>query len=429
MSNRNWQGFATAVAQVDGGVMAGIDVGTVITLTMAGPFGVSITHTCASATVSVVLAILETLWNAHERPEAKEVIASVEGTNTLLFTAATPGKPFGHITAEVTNSGTIPIGPITASAGPNDWSTAGNWSGGAVPVSSDTVSLQENAIAIKYGLAQSAVNLTSFRRHQSYTGTVGLPRTNVDDPENSYPEYRATELDIQCALWEVGMGEGEGPSEERYDIGVGTSTMVFNAYATGVPVDDTKPALYISGGSANASLYVMRGFVGTAFYDDQTASFGTIGIHNRGQNPSDTMVVLGKGTTEVAVIVDGGIVRNYAGFTTIVVSGGTVYQSDGTPASIVVRSGSRFVYNTDDTCTAAEVWGPNQTVAGAAAGEIDFSDDVRSVTITTLTRKAGGVVTDPGKRMQWGTLKDEGQFDASLNLGAGHALSGPWTNP
>jgi hypothetical protein len=212
MSTLYWLGTATAVQQVTTVQITGYDVATSYKVTVGGQV---ISVVGQGGTAATTAAALAAAWNASTHPYATAVTAAAVATDTITFTADTAGVPF-VITSSVTGgAGTIGAATaVTVNAGPNVWSTAANWSTGAVPVNSDTVYIRNSSVSILWGLAQSGVTPTLLVIEQSFTGTIGLPYNKLTTGSGSYnttvPEYRDQFLAIGAAAVRIGENYASG---------------------------------------------------------------------------------------------------------------------------------------------------------------------------------------------------------------------------
>jgi len=184
MATIKWLGGATAVAQVSTVTLNNDfnDSETDLSITLTAEDGsttqsVSITpsgtdeSTIASALQAACAASNQTLFTA---------INFTVASNVVTLTAASAGVPFYFESAVTGGAGTTTDATGTASAGPNDWNTAANWSTGSVPTGTDSVVITDGSFDILYGLDQSSVSLETLSVNTGFTGTVG-------DPANEYP--------------------------------------------------------------------------------------------------------------------------------------------------------------------------------------------------------------------------------------------------
>jgi len=112
-----------------------------------------------------------------------------------------------------------------------DWSVAGNWSGGAVPVNNDDVIFDSGSVSVDAGLNQSAVSLNSLNITSGYKGSIGSPGASLQININgASPTAFRVAMGGQFVCWS------------------GTSTPVVNVGSTGSGV------FYITGGTLTGGL-------------------------------------------------------------------------------------------------------------------------------------------------------------------------------
>ncbi len=166
MASPKWIGTALKTydlwALTPGGT---IEVGDLFIVTIGSKsVSVAATGTTVASVCTVVAAALVAL-DPSLYPEFAEYTFA-DGTTKITATANTPGIP-GTITLSTTESDGSPADAqtfvathTTTGTGPNSWDNVANWDTGAIPVSTDTPTLEGSDVDILYGLAQSAVTLT-----------------------------------------------------------------------------------------------------------------------------------------------------------------------------------------------------------------------------------------------------------------------------
>lgn len=379
MATTRWLGGAPAVAQVNTWTFAGTFLANE-TVTFAYG-GVSWVYTLTSGTIATFLPLLEAAYNALSEtyyPQFAEQTADSTAT-TLTLTADTPGKPFTVTVSTDSVSGTINGGSsstgtaTTASSGPNDWSTAANWSAGAVPGADDVI-VDDPTWPIYYGLAQSAVTLTSLSIPAKFSGSgsrIGLPRQNADG--SAYPEYRNDYLTVSVTTLTVGRGDGDGAERIKLNVGANACTADVYKTASGIDDDGEAEALLFKGTSASNVLRVHGGAeVGVAVYGGETANLsGGVTVNPGG------WLRCGSGTTLGAVTNNGGGVELNSAIATSLthtaLGGSTVVYGAGAVAQLTLRGGY-CAYCTSGTL------GGNTLLTGNAV--LDFDQDVRGKTVT-----------------------------------------------
>jgi hypothetical protein len=182
MAANRWQGGAAAVAQVTTWTFGGTWTATdTITVTIGSK---SYTVTTGSATLATLLATLQAALaglSSSSFPEFAEVTWTNPTGTTLVGTAATAGVPFTATLTTSSAAGTISAASTTASSGPNDWSTAPNWSRGVIPQGSVNAPAL-NAPALASGGALTAgttyyYKLTAFNANGETTPSAEMSAT------------------------------------------------------------------------------------------------------------------------------------------------------------------------------------------------------------------------------------------------------------
>jgi len=387
MATVRWRGDAPAIKQVDTLTPANVEIGDIFTATINGK---SISFTATAATVANVTAGLADAINDNDDsiPEFSEVTAT-DDTTLVTVTADGAGKPF-TMTASATDGGgtdtqTLSQATSTSATGPNHWSEADNWDGGSVPVNSDDVYIDQGSSDILYGLDQSAVTLTSLSITQNYTGKIGLPEVNGDDPGNVYFEYRDTYLKIKSTTVTIGSGDGNGSGRIKLDGSTAQTTL--NVLNSGQAAEAGIPSILWKGTHASNVANIMRGSVGAAFFSGETATVATLRVGYVENPAGDSRVVCGAGVTLTNVDQSGGTLKIDSATTTFDQTDGQSTILSGAHAELNIDGGSCF-YRSTGTITTARVGG---------GAELDFGRDMRSRTVTNCELHARGTMLDPFK--------------------------------
>lgn len=346
--------------------------------------GSTVAATVATTIVAAINALTSALY-----PEFKEftIVDILDGTFTC--TSSLAGRDFSFTLTTTlagggASSGTFTQAVTVANAGPNDWSTPANWSGGTIPGymgASDDVILQDCDQPILYGLNQSGVTLTSLTRRNSFTGYIGLPITNTDG--TPYPEYRDTYLQIGATTIDDWGGSG------RCKINVGSVTCTLNVHYFDTAVEDGIPSLCWKGTSASNVVNITCGDVGIGFFGGETATIATLNISNS-NDLTDATVRCGTGVTLTTVNNNGGLLyvdTTAASLALIQQAGDTVISGTGHTVTMSVLGG--YVrYNTTATIGAGSVIG--------TYGLLDLRGDTRAkaVNATGLTLLTGAKIYD-----------------------------------
>ena len=246
--------------------LTGGPTGGTFTLTYSGQTTSAIAYNASAATVD---AALEALSNIGAGDVA--VTGSAGGPWTVTFGTALAATNVAEMTASgasLTGGSvqTFVTTAVTASAGPNHWDTAANWSPVNVPITGDDVRFENSDTDCLYGLDQTGVTLASLRIAMTYTGRLGLPREN----DGGYFEYRTTELTCGITSMMIGYGDGGGPRKVAINtLAVQTTIEV---RGTGGSSESYIPAMTWRGSHASNNVTVLDGEFGTAQYSDQSAT-------------------------------------------------------------------------------------------------------------------------------------------------------------
>jgi hypothetical protein len=352
MSTIIWYGDASAVAKVDTLTVGGtIEAAGLFSLTI-GNKTLSVTAGSTDAeTVATNIVTAFNLLTQTQAPEFYEITAAADSGGAFTLTAKTPGKPF-TVTQPTTEAGggaaddqTFDIAHTVVNAGPNDASTAANYSGGALPTDSDVLVFENSASSVLYNLdALAAITLAELHIRQSYTGWIGLPRTNGSGT-TSYLEYRPQYLQVGATAWDIGLGEGNGTGRVKLDFGA--VQFAGSVYNGGSQVESYVPAVLLKGTHADNVLTVLKGTVGVAFFTGEVSTLSALNIGHI-SSVGDSTVHLGDGVTLTTVTKASGTlsvgsdmtalsqydgtttVRNAATIGTGIVGGTIIDQSSGT---------------------------------------------------------------------------------------------------
>ena len=384
MSIRCFLGTATAVAKVMTFTPANVEIGDVFTITLTDDAGHSaaIVYTAIAATVKDVVEGLKALAVAAKTAGTIPwtLCTATEDDAILTLTAATAGVPFYAATSAVnggaTDDQTLTAATPTANSGPSDISVAANWTGAAVPISSDEVRFENSDIDVLYGLNQSAVTGLTLRIAASFTGDFG----DHSVAGSGYVQYGATVVEIG---YNYGASSPSGSPRIKLDTGSQAAKIIVHD-ANSSPIESYLPTVRLKTNSATAELTVRKGRVGVACeLASETSRVNKVFVSYVEDQANDADLQIGPGVTiDTGVYKTGGscvvqaacpVLANYAGEAQIVGAGAvtTLELDDGT------------VYaDSTGTITAANVNG----------GVLDMTRSNQARTVTTLNRKGAGML-------------------------------------
>ena len=395
-----WAPNQAAVAQVETYTFtAPSSVGNTYKATINGK---TITYTSVSGDTAALAATgLFNLLNVTTgiAAEFTEISWANPSDGVLTATARTAGTPFANVSGTsaglVLSTGNglangITTAHTTANASPSDVNDAQNWlrvnfsttppnKTRSLPQNTDDVVIENTNIPMLWNLDQLvAVQFNTFKRNQSFTGTIGLPENNP----NGYTEWRATYFKFVGPqgstpagglVMTLGEGSGAGPSRERYDVGSQKTTL--NIIAAGSAEDE-------------------------------------YGVRFLGQHTDNTFTVLGGVSLGIAMLpgekanitsssVDGGAVLGigpqvtWTAASTLTMLGGTA-TLNAAPATLTMSNGARVTVTTDGltwttvtaqgSCSLNWLAGGTITTLTMSNGcTLDKSQDIRALTITNST--------------------------------------------
>ncbi len=393
MATRYWIGKADAVAQQDTGSIDTVD---------ATPSNNTFTITIGGVAVSVP-------GNTDAPTTAADLVAAANGSTHPYFAAITWSVPAGSQVRGIGDIAGVPfIASLTVSgggtgtvtdfandtpaSGPNDWSTAENWSGGVVPVSTDDVVIENSAVNIAWGLDQNAVTLASLTVKKTYTGRIGLNRrvfAQSSDAQTTTTaakdEYREDYLRIgadEIALGEhFGAGAPAGSGRIKLDnTKAGASELVVHDTAlTAAETNQASVKYLAANAAANITVRAAPGGFGVAVDDPTEVS--TIGTIRVVDTTPQSRINCGPGVTLTNWEQDGGqnTLDLAANLTLAEVRGGTL-----------VLDGAFAV--TTLTLDQGTVEARNVPTAGNAIGTANVNGGTLDMTETGVAQTIGSVV-------------------------------------
>ena len=328
MSTVYWIGKASAVAQVTTVTVGGTLSGETFTISVGG---VAIaTHTDADTSVATAKAALIAAWNASTHIYATGITASAGGTGEVKLTADSAGVPFVVTLNTPGGSATLGQAATVASAGPNHWDTAANWSGGAVPVAGDDVVIRQTSVPILFGLDRSSVNaLDSLTIEKSAESgfVLGLPIdkfyvSEAGGYDDSAPEYRGTYLQHKATVVRIGehYGPGSPNGSGRIKLNTLTAASAITVFGAATPTESTLPAVRLLATHASSTLRVLDGSVGVAC-DAPGETSTLVSVTMNGETSARLLIGTGTTLTTYRQTAGRGVLRNAP--TNMYLDGGT----------------------------------------------------------------------------------------------------------
>lgn len=395
MATKRWRGDAVAVAQVNTVTVGGVAAASqVYTVTINGK---TVSYVAAGGdTNNAIAAALQALLAASTILEFAEVAWTVS-TNVVAGTAKTAGYPFAN-SSSASGTGTLVTATTVAATGPNHWDNPANWSPANVPVAADDAIVENGAVSVLYGLAQSAVTLASLAIKQNFTGYVGLPQRNAA----GYDEYRATYLAVGATT--VSLGQGDGTGSGRIKLDTGSAACTLDVVNTGAPAEVGVESLLWKGSHASNAANVFAGTAGLCALAGETGAVTNLRVNGGVVNCGSGLTLANKDQS------DGTLATNANIGASCNQNGGTHFHRNGTLASAKIDGGTLH-YASPNNVTQLDV---------GSGGTADFSLDSRSLTCIACNLYAGATLRDPYGRVSWTNgidLERCSLADVSLDLG------------
>jgi hypothetical protein len=416
---------AAAVKQID--LITVSDTWTAadtVTLTM-NTKDLVITIGADTATTQVAAAIRDA-WNATSRLDSEgttdatsnfggqefgeysEATAFIDpdSLSVVRIIANKAGVPFTLTVTEATaGSGVATESTSQAATGPWHWNNIDNWSTGAVPVDDDIVVFKDQSgpnVGFKYGLPNSTDLEVTIQHWMSYTGQLGLPPINAENPSKPYPEYRqryirlddggtGTDIAHRFGLGQDGTGS---PLINLKHITVKCSPIVFN---TGTPQVQGLKALNICCTATTSTLNIINGSVDWSSQDSGTTAFLVVK-----QIGGDSRGVGGLHTTNAQAHLTNGtmLISGSGAITQISVFGGQLRvenQPTTTTITTVNIYGGTTQYVSAATITQLSLLGASS--GNGVGGTFDASVNAGNFTVTDCDVYAGNKLLDPYRRI------------------------------
>ena len=455
MATVTWIGNAAAVKQIDTITVADVwTAADTVTLTVNGK-DLVVTIGADTSTTQVATAIRDA-WNATSRLDSEgatdatsnfggqecgeyaEATASIDpdAPSVVRITANRAGIPFTlSVTENTAGTGTAAEATAQAATGPWYWDNGDNWDGGAAPSNDDIVIFRDSAVPTKYGLPNASKEVTLFV-HQSFTGIIGLPEYNTENPSKPYKEYRQRyakfdEAGSGSAVTHVfGIGEGNGSPMINVWFATSTLTTSANVYGTGTPQPGMGPrALNIlidNGAGGGGTLTVVRGSVYSGEQFGSKPSFATYNIGYTNAPASDVDLYIRNHNANVTLNQSGGTLLFVEDTTLGGSASRTLNAYGGRSVWRDIQSSGNVTLVVYDSTVA---WNANKTIFSVALGNkgvLDLEKDMRACTVTTCDLYAGAFLLDDFARGTYSAgidLNHCGIDDVTVRLGNNRRLT------
>jgi hypothetical protein len=401
MSTLLWIGAAKRVAQVNTVTPANVGIGNVFKITINGKV---VSFTATAATVANVTAGIVTALRACTEPEFTE-LTYTDNVTAITITGNADGTPFVATSSATGGTATFTTVVTTAASGPHSFNTAANWAGGVAPAANDTILIDNTNVSILYDLEAYAADTLTVVIGANFTGTIGLPETNI----RGYHEYRPTFMVLKSASITVGQGQGQGSG--RIKIKNVATTCTITIYNTGAPLEQGFPSLiWWCSDSSSHVVNVMGGSVSLGLLPGGAGDIATLRVGS-GEGGNAPQVWGGSGLVVATLDMIGGEVKLFNGLTTLNQIDGTLV-IDGSSASTTLNvDGGTLIYRSSGTITTLRV---------SDGGKVDFAQDLRTRTVTNCTLNAGFDLSDKRRTVTWSTpivLNRCAIADGKLDLG------------
>jgi len=255
---------------------------------------------------------------------------------------------------------------------PGDYSVAANWSPSGVPVATDDVILTDSTQDIDSGLDQSAVALTTFTIHTSYTGLIGS--------ETAFLQIDPGILNVNTTP----SGGTTGAGSQRINLDLGSNANTATIHNGNSPATDSnRTAIRLLANNVATDIFIRGGLVSIADEPDDTSSVRLVSIANALSGVTQPEVSISEGTTIVTLTTNSGTTTLGNAITTVNANGGTLtIEGTGAITTLNTRRGTVFC-NTTGTVT----------TLNAIGGTTSFTRNTETRTVTNVNLEVGATLT------------------------------------
>lgn len=310
-----------------------------------------------TGTVAEVVAGLVSAWNASTNVYKTDIVAS-NVSNAYVKLLGPAGMPFTVVGSTIDGGGlntqTLTIINQVLAKGPNDWGSAENWSGGAVPVNSDVVFLRDSSFDLLWGLDQSSVTLSGLYIDESFKGKIGInyveyiKNATGTSIQANLKEYRPTHLKVKVnGPVEIGKRNTANAYAQTASPRIlldldtqATTCTIWNAL--GIPSELGRAAIRLKANSASTDIVVMNAPNGVSIGAEVPGETVTLRTVNIADTTSNSQVMTENGVTLTRWLQNGGIGTLEAVGTVqqIEVSGGSLVTRGNFVAGLVANYGA-----------------------------------------------------------------------------------------
>ncbi len=370
---------ATPVAQVNTFTPGGtIETGDLFILTLTALDGTTevITFAATATTVANVVTGLKAAWDASS--VATAAATASDDTTHLTLTAVTAGTAFSVVQTTTEADGgaadaqTFATASVTANAGPKNYNDTANWSLGVVPVATDDVIIEGDAVNYEflYGLDQSAGGTYNSLR----TSGVGF---GTNPAAGILPTY----FQVRASIGDINKHEGPGSVVQTRPIFMdfGSVASEITVHDSGANATSTLPTVWLKAASASTNIKCLKGKIGVAYRDGETSTVGTIETGYVSSPANDVDLRVGSGTTLTTATLKGGSTALNCAATTVNADAGTLL-TDGSGAitTLNARGATCDLRSTGTISTAV-----------LSKGSIDTTKTKEVVTISSMKTNGG----------------------------------------
>lgn len=393
MATKYWLGKAPEIAQVSTASIDSVDAtpaNNTFTVTIGDVAISQVGDTDVATTAAALVASL----NASTHPYFANVTWTNPTSGDITGTADTAGCPFtAALTETGAGTGTVTdFSDDTANSSAHDFANALNWSGNALPSSSDTIIFRNSSQNVAWNLDQSALTGMTVHIEHSYTGKIGLGRTvfatsaDGDTTDSNATEYRGHRFEIDWSTLTIGRnqdGVTTGGSIrlnlENTRTASSSQTTVYDTTASTV----NGPAIHLLINHTAADLEIRGGTALIGVGVDTPGDTATVGTIEVAETATSAKLVVGEGITfNTSLVVHAGTVEldSAANVPTLTQEAGTVVvEGSGWDITTCNANGGTLRLNGQTDITTCNLNG----------GTVDMCSSFQQQTVGTLNIRSG----------------------------------------